>query len=442
MIKRHITFYTNELKPLNYCGKVIGYEAAVSSFELPFEVEPTKGEHDFNKCEGCQRNLKVLTANFTEKFNGNKDKKGFPFCCSNHSNLLKFKEFNRVDFVNVPEMAARKIIYANQHIINNYNSENWYRVITDYIDVLFQSFGQMPKGYGEPFLLGNFLNRITDAVNKNKEIPTEKKTRILEFLNSYNTPAKEQQTDLNILLGIYEKWLKEFPFDLNSYFGNLKPHFEKQMLIFKGKPEKNMFSGITKIKMHTKSSLFEALVDLTNELLTKINGASLYEKGFITDANKIKLELAISSRKLKLKQGYKNSSPNEEQRYRRMLKDWFNDEKKFIDELTPLFKPVTPQQTPEQPKAPVIALFCSWVNFAKVLPKEENEGVENYCKKVCEKFNLPYSDRIRQNFNNNGTKANKEKVKELILPSIDKESSKKINEYLGNKDQPKQKLYA
>lgn len=98
-------------------------------------------------------------------------------------------------------------------------------------------------------------------------------------------------------------------------------------------------------------------------------------------------------------------------------------------------------QPNQKPKAPVIALFCSWVNFAKVLPKEENESVENYCKKVCEKFNLSYSDRIRQNFNGNETKQNKLRVKELILPSIDKETNEKIIQYLTSKEQAKQKIY-
>jgi hypothetical protein len=101
---------------------------------------------------------------------------------------------------------------------------------------------------------------------------------------------------------------------------------------------------MAKVKMHTKSSLIEVLINLTNNLLTQINGVTLYENGLITDANKIKLELVINSRKLKLEQGYKNSSPNEEQRYRKILKEWYKDEKIFIDEITPLLKALPPQQ--------------------------------------------------------------------------------------------------
>jgi hypothetical protein len=46
---------------------------------------------------------------------------------------------------------------------------------------------------------------------------------------------------------------------------------------------------------------------------------------------------------MKLKQGYVNSSKDEEQRYRKILKEWFADEKRFIDEVTPLVKALPPQ---------------------------------------------------------------------------------------------------
>lgn len=345
MIKRHTTFYVKDISPVEFCGKTVMYQMNLNgAFELPFEIEPTKGEHDFTTCKGCQKTLAELTKRLTEKFEGNQQKKGFPFCCSYHSNLVKVKEFNRALFANVPVMVAKKIIYTNQHIINNHSTENWYKVITDYIEWAVESFGQMPNDCGERLYLSDYFFYVTDLLKRNEEIKAEKKTRLLEFLNTYQTPNESPKTDFNILLSTYQKWLKEFPFELNSYFGNLKQHFEKQLPILNGKPETNIYSGMAKAKMHTKSSLIEALINLTNNLLTQINGVTLYEKGLITDANKIKLELVINSRKLKLKQGYKNSSPNEEQRYRKILKEWFNDEKKFIDEITPLLKALPPQQ--------------------------------------------------------------------------------------------------
>lgn len=346
MINRHTTFFVNEIKPVEFCGKTVMWQMDLNgAFELPFEIEPTKGEHDFTTCEGCQKTLAELTKRLTIKFEGNEQKKGFPFCCSYHSNLVKVKEFNRALFANVPVMVAKKIIYTNQHIINNNSSENWYKAITDYIEWTVESFGQMPNDCGERLYLSDYFFYVTDLLKRNEEMKTETKARLLEFLNTYQTPNENPKTELNVLLSTYQKWIKEFPFELNSYFGNLKQHFEKQLPILNGKPETNIYSGMAKAKMHTKSSLIEALINLTNSLLTQINGVTLYEKGLITNANKVKLELVITSRKLKLKQGYKNSSPNEEQRYRKILKEWFKDEKKFIDEITPLLKALPPQQT-------------------------------------------------------------------------------------------------
>ena len=48
--------------------------------------------------------------------------------------------------------------------------------------------------------------------------------------------------------------------------------------------------------------------------------------------------------------------------------------------------------------APVIALFCYLTNESKLNSKGETESVKNYCKKVCNEFNLTYSDRVRQKF--------------------------------------------
>ncbi len=336
MLKRHTTFYINEVKPLNFCGKIIGYETTGGSFENPFEIKPTEGEHDFNKCEGCKETLTQITKHLKGKFEGNKSKKGFPFCCEFHANLVNIKEFNKAFFVSVPEMVAKKVVYTNQHIVNNHTSENWYKKISDYIEWVIESFGQMPMKCGEPLYLGDYFHYIAEMLKRNPDIPKEKKNKILEYLNSYQIPNENPQTDLNVLLNTYQKWFKIFPFELNSYFGHLKQHFEKQLPIVNGKPETNIYSGMTKVKMHTKNSLFEALINLTNNLLTQINGERLYKMGLISNANEIKLQLIISSRKLKLKQGYKSKSPKEEQRYTDMLKEWFKDEKKFIDEITPL----------------------------------------------------------------------------------------------------------
>jgi hypothetical protein len=353
MINRHTTFFVKDIKPIEFCGKPVMWQMDLNgAFEKPFETQPTEGEHDFKTCEGCQKTLKELIKRLTEKFEGNhKDgAKPFPSCCTQHSELTKLKEFNKVDFVGVPEMVARKIIYTNSHIKNNHHSETYYKDITDYIDYTVESFGQMPSN-AEPLYLSDYFFYITDLLERNTDIEKGRKNRLLEFLKAYSTPTETPKTDFNILLGTYQKWLKVFPFEI-SFFSTLKPHFEKQLPILNGKPETNKYTGLARAKMHTKGSLIDVLLNLTNNLLTQINTTTLYEKGLLTEPQKIKLELVLNERKMKLKQGYVNSSKDEEQRYRKILKEWFADEKRFIDEVTPLVKALPPQ--PIKTKADIL----------------------------------------------------------------------------------------
>ncbi len=334
-----------KVTPIDFCGKTLGlWLTSEQGFLIePKETQPTTGEHDLSTCESCQNTRKEIAKRLTDAFNGNKQKPGFPFCCSYHSNLTKVKEFNRASFISVPEMVADKIIYTNQHIINNHEKENYYKDITDYIDYTVESFGQMPNGCGEPLYLSVYFSVITDFITQNK-ISKERKNRILEYLKALQTPQiNSNNTDLNILVKTYERWLKTFPFEI-SFFSQLKPYFEKRLLILNGKPEYNPYSKTSKMKIHTKSSLIDTLLNLTNDLLTQLNTSTLYKNGLLTEPNKIKLELILNERKMKLKQGYVNNSKDEETQYRKILKEWFADEKRFIDEVTPLLKDLPPQQ--------------------------------------------------------------------------------------------------
>ena len=340
-----------KLTPIDFCGKTWGWmlETEQGFLAEPKETEPTTGEHDFNTCEGCQNTRKELIKILTEKFNGTEQKQGFPFCCSHHSNLTKVKEFNRVSFVPVPEMVADKIIYTNQHITNNHENENYYKDITDYIDYTVESFGQMPNGCGGALFIGDYFFYVTDLLTRNTEISKERKNRLLEFLEAHQTPpTKNKNTDLNILLDTYQKWLKVFPFEI-SFFANLKPHFEKQLPILNGKPETNKYTGLAKAKMHTKGSLIDVLLNLTDDILKQINPYTLYEKGLLTEPQKIKLELVLNEMKIDNEKGYTSQKQNEEQRYRDILKKWFNRQKRFIDEVAPIVKALPPQPIVESP---------------------------------------------------------------------------------------------
>lgn len=262
----------------------------------------------------------------------------FPNCCDQHKAMVSKWWYNKANYSGIAEKIVKQLSYTEHHISERINIDDWYKDITDYIEYNVSSFGH--PAIGLHLYLGNVQHYIK---NTNSEIPKNKRQRLIEFIETYyNNPKEQTKTDLNILYSTYQKWLKVFPFEI-SFFSTLKPHFEKQLPILNGKPETNKYTGLAKAKMHTKGSLIDVLLNLTNNLLTQINTTTLYEKGLLTEPQKIKLELVLNERKMKLKQGYVNSSKDDEQRYRKILKEWFADEKRFIDEVTPIVEALPPQ---------------------------------------------------------------------------------------------------
>lgn len=355
-MKRHTKIFLSNIKELEFCGNHFGYQANASAFELPFPIEPTSGEHDFNNCDGCKKMHKRLLRIFTDKYKGNRSSKlPFPLCCASHINLSKKDWFKKSEFdkLNIPEMVANKVIYTKQHIINNYKKPDWFEDITDYIDYAVTSFGLMPTGTGEPLYLSLFLDYLSDLIKTQDYIPENKLNKILDFIDTIRHPVIKQRTDTNILLKTYQDWYKIFPFDL-PYFAELKNQFYPTLpkIAYAEVPKINRYSGDLIAKTHTKDTLINALLELTNSLLTQINGATLYEKGLLQDGNQHKLQLVIRKRKLKLKEGYNNNSIDEDTRFRKVLKEWFKDEVKFINEITPLIKslPPTPEASTEEPQ--------------------------------------------------------------------------------------------
>jgi hypothetical protein len=257
----------------------------------------------------------------------------FPNCCDIHRSFIGKSWFNKNNYTGLPQKIVNQISFTEYHIEKQKDIPDWYKDITDYIEYNIWGFGKPDIG------THIYLSILKSSLQNNDkiEMPKEKKERIIEYIDEYNRPVPngKNNTNITILNSTYQKWFKIFPFEL-SYFSNLKQHYENTLPLLKSTPIVNKYTGFAKAELHTRSSLIEALINLTNSILTKINILILHEQGLITDMNKIKLELIINSRKLKLNEGYKNNSKDEETRYRKILKDWFNDEKKFINEITPL----------------------------------------------------------------------------------------------------------
>ena len=89
-----------------------------------------------------------------------------------------------------------------------------------------------------------------------------------------------------------------------------------------------------------------------------------------------------------------------------------------------------------------MGFFCNLINKIGIDKQDEIESATVYCKRICDKFKLPYTDRVRQNYNVNENKKLIQELTEKVLPLIDNETKILIEKYLDNKQPPKQILYA
>jgi hypothetical protein len=382
-MKRHKTFFVYTLEEINFCGKqILGLKG--SEFELPFQTIPTKGAHDYTTCEGCQNSLKNIYENTKIKVIK------FPFCCALHANLAKEKWFNKNDFENIPSQVSEKIIFTNQHIINNISKDEWFNEITNYIDYTIQSFGSMPIGYGEPVCLGDYFNYVINFLNQKDSTTIHRRNKILEYLASLRNPGIVE-TDFNIILSTYQKWLKIFPFEI-GYFKNLKHQFENNLPILSGKPVFNPYLGLTKAKLTTQSELIESLSNTTKSLLNSINTKDLVEKGMIADNAKYTIELLNEGHRIK-QQSLLGEYVKGENKYINILKTWLKNEKEYFKELTFWINTTSRKHEAdiEQTRAEKLKASIKLYNFFELgLIKNLTTEKQNELIEIIAKNNLPY----------------------------------------------------
>lgn len=115
---------------------------------------------------------------------------------------------------------------------------------------------------------------------------------------------------------------------------------------------------------------------------------------------------------------------------------------KEINKLKALIPPQQNETKTDKLKAPVLGLFCSLMNKIGIDKKNETESATVYCERICGKFNLPYTDRVRQNYSVTETKKLIQELTEKVLPLIDNETKKLVEDYLDKKQPPKQILHA
>ena len=262
--------------------------------------------------------------------------------------MPELQEFEISAFSGLEENIADKILYTYHHVLNHIENDDYFIDFTNYYEYVNESFGSFPNNYGSPFQIGNFQSFLIDLIEslKGKMNPDliskaeidRRLVKIINYVDDSFKPVDEIRNDYDFkfLLNIYDKWYKTFPFDL-SYFQHLKERFSKTIPILKEQPIYNKYNGLSKIKMKSKEEFAIFLIDLTKRIITNINGLRLYETGKLSSVENIKLELILRNRELELNE-LKSLDSTDKKGYIKYLKFWFETEKKFIDEITPLLK--------------------------------------------------------------------------------------------------------
>lgn len=373
-INRHKTFLINEFKEYSYCDKKM-IQATGGEYEIPFATQKTDGKHSLESCENCRGHYDLLVSELTTKF----DK--FPNCCDFHKNLNNLDFFKKEDYVDFANITANKILFCYHHIINNLDNEDWFNDIKDYLEYTIESYGSLPAGYGEPLELSNFYrcllhlingieNKVSSEVISKVEIKT-RMNRVKYLLSPIENDVEENTTDLNLLWSTYDDWYKIFPFDL-PYFKHLKDKFKNIVPLHTGRQKTNRYSKVTTYEVHTKNSLTVALLQITKNIITSINGATLFEKGQLNNAEKIKLDLILNNRKLELYELSKMQN-NSKTEYIKILKKWFKSEKNFIEEIAPFTnKQIEPKAKYEPTKAQILENKLNQYNFDSLDKVTEN----------------------------------------------------------------------
>jgi hypothetical protein len=297
----------------------LGYET------LPFDDEYEKPEK-FPDCCNFHTSIKNKAEEWFEKF---------PDCCENHKKLIQKYWFLKANYKNIPNKIVTQISFTENFIDKNIEKIDWYKEITDYIEYSIESFG-MPNIGGERYI-SNIRHWILENNPTEYIFPVEKKKSLVEFIDKFTTPTNNGNTDLNLLISTFQKWLKTFP-DL-IFFVNLKEQLKGKvpinLLLYE--PNYNRFSGMTKMKIRTHSELIQILINTTKKLLGLIDTPQLLVDGYITNKSKYQIDILSQQHKIKQNQLLVDYTSHEI-KYLKIIKSWLKNEKEYLSELKPLIE--------------------------------------------------------------------------------------------------------
>ena len=258
----------------------------------------------------------------------------FPNCCSLHKKMAEYSIVNIAYYKS--EDFARSILtrisYTEHHIEKYIDEQNWYKIITDYIEYIIDSFGT--PSFGDHV----YKWAVTGMIElRQKEIGFNKVQQIIDYINGlyHQDPGEPiaEEVDINELYHIYQKWLSIFPFNIEP-FNKLKEKFTNIFPVIE-EPTYNPYTRLTKGRLITKGKLVEWLIDKTKEILKSVDSAELLHDGLITDVNTHRIDLLNAQHKTRQAALLKEFS-TQENHYVQVITKWLSNEEKYYRAVMPL----------------------------------------------------------------------------------------------------------
>ncbi|WP_276133052.1 hypothetical protein [Polluticoccus soli] len=242
---------------------------------------------------------------------------------------MKTKQFAKELYRNLPTKIVNQLSYTEHFIVNKIEEDNWFEDIANYIDYNNHSFGH--PGIGQHV----FENALVHWL-KGRQMQGMTETKRDKLLGLFKDNKKDgadmqRYTDINLLVDIYNRWLKTFPFELTA-FSNLRAHFDKTVPILSGRTVYNPYLGTAKARIASQDELLAYLVEVTKKVLGYIDSTKLIEKGTVSDIRGRQIEVVNESHRIRQNELLVTYN-NGESQYVQIIKKWLQNEKSYFKEL-------------------------------------------------------------------------------------------------------------
>lgn len=376
MFCNNSVFHVSSVKEIKSCAGVFIYLEG-SEFRKPYEINYQKPEqHNLDNCPHCKAAHADLIVRAQELF------ENFPNCCEYHKKLTNEVWFNKEEYRYFTKTIADKIFFTKHHLYDVFDTvEDWQTEVDNYLEYVAHSLGSFPVGYGAAFGVNlfypNLINHIKGSrtiENKSYWVKLDYILNLIELKYYSINPVKQPiisntYTNFNLLMSIYSKWFKLFPFDL-KLFAHLKDKYSKTLPLLAEKPIPNPYLGISKAKLITQDELGEVLYNITKNITSSIDTRKLLQDNYITDQTRYSLDLSNEKYRLNNETLYKSYTKKEIQ-YIQFLKRWLKNEKDYISEVTPILQ-ITEKATQTEHKPVLDTIWTTDEQLKEIHTKLNN----------------------------------------------------------------------